>query len=236
MAPKIRTVLFDFMGTCLDWHTSIVNASPSKMQAHEKSAFACELRQAYFDYNDQRREKGQRVEDFDTTQRKVLTVLLDDRPGDKRFFSDQDRDRLVQAWHAQQAWPDVAAAIQALKAQGREVIVHANGSTRLQLDLAKSAGLHFDLMLSSELLGVYKPATESYTKVLRILQREPEEVVMVACHAYDLRGARTAGIRTVYVCRWTDDIREDQDVVRGENDAYLADMSELGDVVAGFED
>jgi hypothetical protein len=32
-------------------------------------------------------------------------------------------------------------------------------------------------------------------------------------------------MRNVYVRRWTDDIREDQDEIRGENDAYLEDMT-----------
>jgi len=234
MAVKIKAVLFDFMGTCLDWHTSIIDSLPSVMQPDDKSTFGCELRQAYFDYNDQRRECGQPVEEFDTTQQKVLEAFLDGRREQNKLFSGRDRELLVQAWHSQKAWPDVSATIQALKDQGREVFVHANSSTRLQLNLAKSAGLHFDLMLSSELLGVYKPATESYTKALQILQLRPEEVVMVACHAYDLRGAKTAGIKTAYVYRWTDDIREDQEVVMAENDVYLPDMSGLAEAVAGL--
>lgn len=236
MAPKIKAVLFDFMGTCLDWHTSLIDKLSSTMQPDDTSEFACELRQAYFDYNDRRREAGQPVEDFDTTQRRVLDAFLAERPDVQGLFSEEDRQSVVQAWHTQKAWPDVSAALQALKDQKREVFIHANGSTRLQLDLAKSADLHFDLMLSSELLGVYKPATESYIKALQILQLRPEEVVMVACHAYDLRGAKTAGIKTVYLYRWTDDIRENQEVVQGENDAYLSDMSKLGEVIAGFED
>lgn len=32
--------------------------------------------------------------------------------------------------------------------------------------------------------------------------------------------------------RWTDDIREDQEVIRSENDAYLEDMRELDIVIS----
>ena len=50
----------------------------------------------------------------------------------------------------------------------------------------------------------------------------PEETVMVAAHAYDLRGAKEVGMRTVYVERWTDDVKEDKEgLVRGEVDEYL---------------
>lgn len=39
-------------------------------------------------------------------------------------------------------------------------------------------------------------------------------------------------MKTVYVRRWTDDIREDQEVIRKENDAYLEDMRELDVVIS----
>lgn len=36
------------------------------------------------------------------------------------------------------------------------------------------------------MLGVYKPAIENYTYVLKILEREAKECVVVAAHAYAL--------------------------------------------------
>ena len=60
----------------------------------------------------------------------------------------------------------------------------------------------------------------------------PEETVMVAAHAYDLRGAKGVGMRTVYVERWTDDVMEDKErVVRGEVDKYLEGMEGLVEVI-----
>ena len=48
------------------------------------------------------------------------------------------------------AWPDIASAMQDLKSAGYELYVHANGSTRLQIDLCKSAGLSFNMIFGSE--------------------------------------------------------------------------------------
>ena len=121
--------------------------------------------------------------------------------------------------------------IKKLKAAGYSVFVHANGTTRLQLDLCKSSGLAFNMLFSSELLGVYKPAAESYRKVLGLVSAKPEECVMVAAHAWDNRGAREVGMKSVYVRRWTDDVNEDMEVVMGENEAFLEDMTELADVI-----
>jgi 2-haloacid dehalogenase len=39
-------------------------------------------------------------------------------------------------------------------------------------------------------------------------------------------------MKTIYVYRWTDDVLEDQQVIRGENDAYLEDMKGLNGAIA----
>ena len=54
----------------------------------------------------------------------------------------------------------------------------------------------------------------------------------MAAHASDLRGAKAVGMKTVYVRRWTDDVREDQEVIRRENDAYLEGMGELDEAIS----
>ena len=97
------------------------------------------------------------------------------------MFTEDVVERCVEAWHSQKAWPDVPPALWALKERGYEIFVHANGTTRLQLGIVRSSGLGgmFDMMFSSQLLGVYKPARENYGKVLELLKLEPEECVTV---------------------------------------------------------
>ncbi|KAJ6488943.1 (S)-2-haloacid dehalogenase IVA [Mycena sanguinolenta] len=238
--PRIKAVLFDFMGTCLDWHSSIAAVLPDALSADQRSKFALEWRQTYFDYNAARLAAGQPPEDIDISHRATLTTLLNDpawSPFQPAFADSAVLDRCLAAWHNQPAWPDVAPALAALRAKGYELFVHANGTTRLQLDLVRSSGLAglFDCLFSSELLGVIKPAPASYLRGLELLRYGPEECVMVAAHAYDTRGAKAVGMRTVYVYRWTDDIREDQAVVKGEHDVYLDGMEGLVEAVVGLE-
>lgn len=221
--PKIKAVFFDFMGTCLNWELSIVAALPSQIPKPTRSALAIEWRHDYFDYNARRLADGLPPEDIDISMRNTLDVLLG-KPAHKQWKDhfDQDAyDRVIRAWHDMSAWPDVAPAIKQLKSLGYEVFVFANGTTRLQLDLCRSSGLEFDMLFSSQLLGHIKPDRRSYLKVLDVLKYRPEETVMVACHAYDNRGAKAVGMRTVYVRRWTDDVNEDMAVVRGEDDEFL---------------
>jgi 2-haloalkanoic acid dehalogenase type II len=229
---RVKAVLFDFMGTCLDWHSSIIAALPSPLSSETSSKFALQWRQSYFDANTIRHNAGKPPEDIDTTHRRVLEEVLDRHPDIKPFFTQEVKNQAIKAWHSQKAWPDVRDALKKLKERGLEVFVHANGTTRLQLNLVCSSDLDFDMLFSSELLGCYKPAPENYLKVLELLKLSPEECVMVAAHAYDLRGAKAVGMKTVYVYRWTDDVLEDQKVVREENDIYLEDMQSLDEVIA----
>ncbi|KAJ7033134.1 (S)-2-haloacid dehalogenase IVA [Mycena alexandri] len=230
---EIKAVLFDFMGTCLDWHSSILAVLPSTLPHDVKSNFALEWRQTYFDANTLRIRNGEPTEDIDATHRRTLLAMLDKHPEIKPLFSQEVQDKAIAAWHNQKAWPDVAEALRKLKEErGLEIYVHANGTTRLQLDLVRSAGLKFDMLFSSELLGCYKPTPENYHKALGLLKLRADQCVTVAAHTSDLGGARAVGMKTVYVRRWTDDIREDQEVIRGENDAYLEDMHELDVVIS----
>ncbi|KAF5009212.1 hypothetical protein FDECE_4577 [Fusarium decemcellulare] len=229
---KTKAVFFDFMGTCLDWHSSVVNALPSSIPKDEASKLALEWRRRYFIENNQRFLQNLEPEDIDITLARVLEAVLPQFPGSKSQLDADAKNRLIRAWHAQPAWPEVQKAIQAIREQlGLEVFVHANGTTRLQLDLTRSSGLTFNMLFSSQLLGLYKPNLDAYKKALQLVKLGPDEVVMVAAHAYDLRAAKKCGMKTVYIHRWTDDVDEDMEKVKQEFDVFLEGMEELPGII-----
>lgn len=41
-------------------------------------------------------------------------------------------------------------------------------------------------------------------------------------------------MKTVYVYRWTDDVKENQEVVKKENEAWLEDMDNLDQVIGSL--
>ncbi|KAM0543462.1 hypothetical protein ACHAPJ_012326 [Fusarium lateritium] len=225
---KIKAVFFDFMGTCLNWHSSVVAALPAEVPKSEASKLALEWRRRYFIENSERLAQKLEPENIDDTLIRVLDRILEQLPDYKPFFDERVKEQLIKAWHSQPAWPEVQKAIQSIRDDlGLEVFVHANGTTRLQLDLTRYAGLNFNMLFSSQLLGVYKPDPEAYNKALRLVKLNAEEVVMVAAHAYDLRGAQNVGIKTIYIHRWTDDVDENMDKVRREFGAFLEGMEDL---------
>lgn len=218
-----KTIFFDFMGTCLDWHSGIVAALPGRIPCPERSQLAIDWREAFFKDIHDRFEQALPQEDIDTTHARLLDNLLEARAtGDQNCYvlSSDERAKAVEAWHEMSAWPDVSTALAALR-QRYEVFVLANGTTRLQLDLGRSSGLRFDMMFSSQLLGETKPDPEMYRKAMRLVGVAPEESLMVAAHAYDLRAARKVGMATVYVRRWTEDTKEDMGRVEEDVDLFI---------------
>ncbi|KAJ7252443.1 HAD-like domain-containing protein, partial [Mycena rebaudengoi] len=116
------------------------------------------------------------------------------------FLSKDERDKLNNAWHRLDGWPDATASLYTLK---NHVIVAAlsNGNVRLLVDMAKHAELPWDVVFSSELFMSFKPDPNVYLGAMKHLSLKPENCAMVATHVWDLRGAARAGMKTIYVRR-----------------------------------
>jgi 2-haloacid dehalogenase len=67
--------------------------------------------------------------------------------------------------------------------------------------MAKQAGLQWDCILSVELIRAYKPDPKVYKGAAELLGLQPHQVLMVAAHKDDLKGAGAAGLRTAFVHR-----------------------------------
>ena len=52
-----------------------------------------------------------------------------------------------------------------------------------------------------EAIGKYKVLPAAYQTVARYLQLEPSEILMVACHNFDLNAAKAEGYNTAFVRR-----------------------------------
>lgn len=69
------------------------------------------------------------------------------------------------------------------------------------LEVSRKNRLDWDAVISCEMHGIYKPNFQAYLKVAQWLDLEPSEVLMVACHNFDLNAARSCGFRTAFVSR-----------------------------------
>ncbi|QJW36746.1 haloacid dehalogenase type II [Cellulosimicrobium protaetiae] len=98
------------------------------------------------------------------------------------------------------AWEDTVHGLDLLA--GRfPVVALSNASSASLLRLDAHAGLRWHHTASSESVGAYKPDPAIYRHALAVARCEPDRALMVAAHAWDLRGARDVGMSTAYVDR-----------------------------------
>ena len=121
-------------------------------------------------------------------------------------------------------WPDSIAGLNRL-ADRLPLIGLSNASRAALFRLNAHAGLRWHQALSAEAARTYKPAPEVYRLAVETSARPPERLVMVAAHAWDLRGAQALGMRTAYVHRPVGDPPTASD----RFDWQVPNLSELAD-------
>jgi 2-haloacid dehalogenase len=106
----------------------------------------------------------------------------------------------------------------------------------LLTDMAKRARIPWDLILSAELAGHYKPDAEAYLRAVDLLDCDPEEVLMVAAHERDLDASGEVGLRTAYVHRpaeWGPE--RSHEAEKPDGSAYDIVAEDLGDLAARLD-
>jgi 2-haloacid dehalogenase len=201
-AGEIKALVFDIFGTVVDWRSSVIRegqklSAQTGLQA-DWPAFADAWRAGYQPAMQRARSGEIAWTNIDGLHRVILEELL------PRFgltdMTEAQRDHLNRAWHRLDPWPDSVAGLRRLKK--RFVIsTLSNGNVALLVNMAKHARLPWDCVLSAEIIQKYKPDPEVYQMAASLLGFAREQVLMVAAHPSDLRGAQRAGLCTAYVPR-----------------------------------
>jgi 2-haloacid dehalogenase len=221
----VRALVFDVFGTLVDWRSTIAQAFRDSGLAGDPEeladAWCSRLWPITAEVNQRKRPWG----NFDELQLATLDDLLAER---ELELSIEARRQLVAAWHRLDPWPDVRDGLEALRRR-RIVGALSNGHVALLIDLARHGNLRFDCLVSAEMAQAYKPAPEVYLTAAHLLGMQPDEVMLVAAHPFDLKGARRAGLRTAFIERPLEygpgsPAREDPDA-----DESVADLNELAD-------
>jgi 2-haloacid dehalogenase len=200
----VRAVLFDTFGTVVDWRTGIAAAVSEFAAAHglrlDAEAFADAWRARYQPAMARVRSGQRPYVALDVLHRENLDDVLSAAGFGPGAFAAGELDALSRAWHFLPPWADSVAGIARIK---RDYIVGplSNGNTALLLDMAKAAGLPWDLILGSDVTRRYKPDPEAYQEPAGFLGVHPAEIMLVAAHNGDLAAARAAGLATGYVAR-----------------------------------
>ena len=106
--------------------------------------------------------------------------------------------RLERAWDGLKPWPDVLAALEALEVP---VAVVTNCSLSMGRRAVACVGAPFDVVVTAEEAGAYKPDPAPYRLACELLDHAPHEVAYVAGSPFDARGALDFGFQVTWVNR-----------------------------------
>lgn len=195
----IRALFFDTGGTVLDWHGGIVARLASvlgdRVAGTDLHRIANDWRRRAM-----KRIVGQQQPSFnmDDVHRETLAETL--AAGGLADIAAMEREAIWRAWYELDAWPDFAPALRALRST-LPVVSFTMLPTALVMSVSRRNGLEWDAIVSCEMIGVYKPQAQAYATAARWSGLAPQDILMVACHNFDLNAAQAAGFRTAFVRR-----------------------------------
>jgi len=101
---------------------------------------------------------------------------------------------LATRYHELKPWPEVHAVLNPLRNDGVKLGVVTNCSEALGATAIACTGIEFDVVVTAERAGYYKPDPRPYEKAVAELGVTPGRCLFVAGSAYDLFGASRIGL------------------------------------------
>jgi len=164
----IRACVFDAYGTLFDYASAA--ASCRDVLGEHLGPLTTLWRDKQLQYTWLRAVQGRHADFWrvtgDALDFALETLGLDDPPL---------RARLMDLYLSLDAFPEVPAMVQRLKAAGLRTAILSNGSPAMLDAVVKKAGIaeFLDAVLSVELVGVYKPGTPCLRAIPRQFAAEP---------------------------------------------------------------
>jgi len=199
---EVKALAFDVFGTVVDWRGSIIREGAEWGRAKgldvDWAGFADRWRAGYGPSMDKVRRGTLPWMNLDALHRIILDDLLHEVG--VTGLTEAEKDHWNRVWHRLTPWPDAVEGLARLK-EKYLLATLSNGNVSLLADMAKSAGLPWDVVLSAELFRHYKPDREVYLGAADLLGCKPAELIMVAAHPGDLQAAQACGLHTAFVPR-----------------------------------
>lgn len=198
-------IVFDTFGSVVDWRSSLIAEltafGAEKGVSADWTALVDAWRASYHPSMQRVRTGELPWQTLDSLHRASLDRLV------AEFgitgLSEADLVWMNFGWHRLKPWADSVAGLTRLKS--RFIIGPlSNGNVSLLLNMAKNAGIPWDMIFGSDLFRHFKPDPETYLGVAQMLGVAPGQVMMAAAHNADLAKARACGLMTAFWPRPTE--------------------------------
>ncbi|WP_340682395.1 haloacid dehalogenase type II [Amycolatopsis coloradensis] len=180
---EIDALVFDILGTLVDEPAGIREAVRQAVPGTDADDLV-----------------GQWLGHVETEQRRIVAG---ERPFAPSDVLDREAAQLVTKTDVVPRlppWPDTVEGLARL-AERYPLIGLSNAGRTSLLRINAHAGLRWHQTLSAEEARTCKPDPAVYELAVELTKTRPERLLMVAAHAWDLRGAQSVGLRTAYVAR-----------------------------------
>jgi len=199
---EIKVLAFDQYGTIVDMQKGLTEAVTPFLKRKgwdgKPNSFVTWWRRTHFENSmiDALCERGHTP--YRQIGHRALSFVMD-RCG--IAYTQEEVGSLVSEIERLKPFPDVVAALERLRSKGYRLAILSNGDR----DMLKAAGPHigfpFDHVISVQEAGYFKPHWKTYAKAEEIIGEDRSSILFVANHAFDCIGAKSWGMRTVFIDR-----------------------------------
>lgn len=196
----VKAIFFDVFGTVIDWRKGLAHGFERAFAKSGREISSHALADAWYrtyrarvrDPLTQDARRGDEVASA-SLQDVLATEKLD------RVLGDKDTTQLASSWQRLPPWPDSVPGLRALR---REYVIApcTDIPTSTVTWLAKHAGLPWDLVLGTDLVGDDRRGG-LLAGATRAIGLAPGEVMYASSHNADLAVARSAGLKTAFFAR-----------------------------------
>jgi len=140
------------------------------------------------------------------------------------------KDEIMALYLKLEAYSDVKEALQTLKAKNQRTAILSNGSPSMLESAVRSAGLEklFDLVLSVEDVGIYKPSRRVYRLAMQKLQlQDAPSICFVSANTWDAQAAAQFGFQVVRIDRFG--LKDDR--IPGRPNVVIGSLAELAALI-----
>ena len=140
------------------------------------------------------------------------------------------KDELMTLYLKLEPYPEVKEAVQAVKARSQRTAILSNGSPSMLDSAVRSAGLErlFDLVLSAEDVGIYKPSRRVYRHAMQKFQiHDAPSICFISANPWDAQAAAQFGFQVVRVDRFG--LKDDR--IPGRPAAVIPDLKGLAALI-----
>ena len=199
----VKYLAFDIFGTVMDLTSSLTGPVEDFLNAHGSGMSG----EAF--YADWR--KRQRIEQYQDsllmlghsgyleTCRRAFVYCLKAR---NINYTDEAVREFMKSYKGLQPFDDAIEGLRKL-AKHYELVALSNGEQwYLEQLLGSNVPIRFNAIISVDQVGAFKPSPGIYRKAVQLLGCDPQEIMMVAAHSFDILGAQSCGFRAAYVDRY----------------------------------